>query len=281
MAQSASQRDIHQKLADLQEYLRSLGTVAVAFSGGVDSSLLLKVAHDTLGDGAFAITAETHTMPSQDKAATEEFCRREGIRQYVLAYDELQIPGFAQNPPNRCYLCKTALFQHMAAIASEHGAAALAEGSNLDDEGDYRPGLRAVAEQGAKSPLRHAGLYKQDIRDLSRELGLPTWDKPAAACLSSRFPYWHQITEQKLAMVDAAENYLRSLGVGQVRVRIHDDLARIEVSQGDIDLLARADVRAQVDQRLRELGFAYVTLDLAGFRSGSMNETLSEQDKAQ
>ncbi len=276
-----AERDIHQKLADLQAYLRSLGTVAVAFSGGVDSSLLLKVAHDTLGDGAFAITAETHTMPSEDKPATEEFCRREGIRQYILTYDELQIPGFAQNPTNRCYLCKTALFEHMAAIANEHGAAALVEGSNLDDEGDYRPGLRAVAEQGVKSPLRHAGLHKQDIRDLSRELGLPTWDKPAAACLSSRFPYWHQITEQKLAMVDAAENYLRSLGVGQVRVRIHDDLARIEVSQGDIDLLARADVRAQVDQRLRELGFAYVTLDLAGFRSGSMNETLSEQDKAQ
>ena len=280
MTQSA-ERDIHQKLADLQAYLRSLGTVAVAFSGGVDSSLLLKVAHDTLGDGAFAITAETHTMPSEDKPATEEFCRREGIRQYILTYDELQIPGFAQNPTNRCYLCKTALFEHMAAIANEHGAAALAEGSNLDDEGDYRPGLRAVAEQGVKSPLRHAGLHKQDIRDLSRELGLPTWDKPAAACLSSRFPYWHQITEQKLRMVDEAENYLRSLGVGQVRVRIHDDLARIEVSQGDIDLLARADVRAQVDQRLRELGFAYVTLDLAGFRSGSMNETLSEQDKAQ
>ena len=276
-----AERDIHQKLADLQAYLRSLGTVAVAFSGGVDSSLLLKVAHDTRGDGAFALTAETHTMPSEDKPATEEFCRREGIRQYILTYDELQIPGFAQNPTNRCYLCKTALFEHMAAIANEHGAAALVEGSNLDDEGDYRPGLRAVAEQGVKSPLRHAGLHKQDIRDLSRELGLPTWDKPAAACLSSRFPYWHQITEQKLAMVDAAENYLRSLGVGQVRVRIHDDLARIEVSQGDIDLLARADVRAQVDQRLRELGFAYVTLDLAGFRSGSMNETLSEQDKAQ
>ena len=276
-----AERDIHQKLADLQAYLRSLGTVAVAFSGGVDSSLLLKVAHDTLGDGAFAITAETHTMPSEDKPATEEFCRREGIRQYILTYDELQIPGFAQNPTNRCYLCKTALFEHMAAIANEHGAAALVEGSNLDDEGDYRPGLRAVAEQGVKSPLRHAGLHKQDIRDLSRELGLPTWDKPAAACLSSRFPYWHQITEQKLLMVDEAENYLRSLGVGQVRVRIHDDLARIEVSQGDIDLLARADVRAQVDQRLRELGFAYVTLDLAGFRSGSMNETLSEQDKAQ
>ncbi len=276
-----AERDIHQKLADLQAYLRSLGTVAVAFSGGVDSSLLLKVAHDTLGDGAFAITAETHTMPSEDKPATEEFCRREGIRQYILTYDELQIPGFAQNPTNRCYLCKTALFEHMAAIANEHGAAALVEGSNLDDEGDYRPGLRAVAEQGVKSPLRHAGLHKQDIRDLSRELGLPTWDKPAAACLSSRFPYWHQITEQKLRMVDEAENYLRSLGVGQVRVRIHDDLARIEVSQGDIDLLARADVRAQVDQRLRELGFAYVTLDLAGFRSGSMNETLSEQDKAQ
>ena len=185
MTQSA-ERDIHQKLADLQAYLRSLGTVAVAFSGGVDSSLLLKVAHDTLGDGAFAITAETHTMPSEDKPATEEFCRSEGIRQYILTYDELRIPGFAQNPTNRCYLCKTALFEHMAAIANEHGATALAEGSNLDDEGDYRPGLRAVAEQGVKSPLRHAGLHKQDIRDLSRELGLPTWDKPAAACLTRR-----------------------------------------------------------------------------------------------
>jgi len=277
MAQSASQRDIHQKLADLQAYLRSLGTVAVAFSGGVDSSLLLKVAHDTLGDGAFAITAETHPMPSEDKPATEEFCRSEGIRQYILTYDELRIPGFAQNPTNRCYLCKTALFEHMAAIANEHGATALAEGSNLDDEGDYRPGLRAVAEQGVKSPLRHAGLHKQDIRDLSRELGLPTWDKPAAACLSSRFPYWHQITEQKLLMVDEAENYLRSLGVGQVRVRIHGrkgEVARIEVPTVDLALFADERTREQVAARMHEVGFTYVSLDLDGFRSGSGNAVL-------
>ncbi len=272
--------DIHQKKADLEAYLRELGSVAVAFSGGVDSTFLLKVAHDTLGDAAFAITAETHTMPKHDQEEAREFCRREGIAQYTLSYNELDIPGFSENPTDRCYLCKTALFEHMADVAAEHGAAFLAEGSNLDDLGDYRPGLKAVAEQGAKSPLRHANLTKQDIRDLSRELGLPTWDKPQAACLSSRFPYWHTITERKLSMVDQAEDFLRELGVGQVRVRVHDDLARIELAPQDIALVAAEPARSKVAKRLHELGFAYVTVDLAGFRSGSLNETLTEDQKA-
>lgn len=263
--------DALEKLDALREDLRRLGRVAVAFSAGVDSTFLLKVAHDTLGGDAFAVTARARLFPARETEAAERFCRQEGIEQLIVEHDPFAIDGFRDNPPDRCYRCKRALFSRFQALAKARGAA-LVEGSNLDDEGDYRPGLRAVAELGVHSPLRAAGMTKADVRALSRALGLPTWDKPSFACLASRFVYGEPITPERVAAVDAAEQRLRALGFRQYRVRVHGDLARIEVLPEDMPrLLAHA---AALHDELREMGFRYVTLDLGGFQSGSMNRTL-------
>jgi len=263
-----------EKLEKLKTYFRELGSVAIAFSSGVDSTFLLKVAHDTLGENVIAVTAMSCSFPKRELNEAKDFCQKEGIRHIVCESEELKIEGFCQNPKNRCYLCKRELFEKIGEIAKENQIAYVAEGSNTDDNGDYRPGLVAVSELGVKSPLRHVELNKEEIRYLSKKLGLPTWDKQSFACLSSRFVYGETITEEKLGMVDKAEQLLLDLGFHQVRVRIHGLIARIEILPGEFDKLMQETVRTEVTSKFKEYGFTYVTMDLQGYRTGSMNETL-------
>ncbi len=263
-----------EKLKRLRERVRGIGSAVVAFSSGVDSTFLLHVAHEELGERVVAATIRSHTFPKRELDEAAAFCRAEGVRHALIASDELNIPGFAENPPDRCYHCKRELFSKLLAFAHENGLAAVLEGSNLDDDGDYRPGRRAIRELGIVSPLHEAGLTKAEIRVLSREMGLPTFDKPSFACLASRFPYGERITGLGLERVEKAEQWLLDAGWGltQLRVRSHGDLARIEVPPADIPrLAARA---SEIAAAFKDLGFAYVTLDLLGYRTGSMNEIL-------
>lgn len=264
------------RLQALKQELETLGSVAVAFSGGVDSTFLLSVAHEVLGDNAIAVTARSCSFPKRELEEAKDFCRKEGIRHFICDSEELEIEGFSRNPKNRCYLCKRELFEKIQKIAGANHIAHIAEGSNLDDNGDYRPGLQAVAEMHIQSPLRAAGLTKDDIRILSRSRGLATWDKQSFACLASRFPYGDAITREKLSMVDQAEQLLLDLGFHQVRVRIHGEIARIEVMPIEFEKLLQEDVRDMVVEKLKNLGFSYVTMDLTGYRTGSMNETLAD-----
>lgn len=266
-----------EKYQALQIYLRELGSVAIAFSGGVDSSFLLRVAHDVLGDKAIAVTASSCSFPERELREARAFCQQYGISHIVCKSEELDIDGFRQNPANRCYLCKHELFEKIWQIARQQGISAVAEGSNVDDRGDYRPGLIAVKELGVKSPLQQAELTKAEIRELSHELGLSTWNKQSFACLSSRFVYGETISEEKLGMVDKAEQVLLDLGFHQVRVRIHGTIARIEIFPAEFEKLLHNKVYSHIYQALKDLGFSYVTLDLGGYRTGSMNEVLANK----
>ena len=264
-----------EKYEVLKKSLASLGSAMVAFSGGVDSAFLLKAAREALGDGVIAVTAASVFCPERELKEAKEFCEKLGVRHIIFPFDVLKREEIAQNPENRCYLCKKQLFSGFLMLAREHGVSCVLEGSNMDDNGDYRPGMQAIAELGIKSPLRACGFWKRDIRALSRMLGLPTWEKPSFACLASRFPYGDRITEEKLAMVDSAEQLLLQLGFAQFRVRIHGTIARIEVLPEEFDRLIHEPVRSRVVKELTDIGFSYVSMDLAGYRTGSMNEGLS------
>jgi uncharacterized protein len=268
-------RSIEQKLEQLKEIFQSMGKVLVAFSGGVDSTFLLKVAKDSLGDrNVLAVTALSPLYPDRELAGAKRVAQEIGVRHLLIESNELEIEGFSENPPNRCYFCKRELFGELMDLAKKEGVPYVVEGSTLDDEKDHRPGRKAVQELGIWSPLQEALFTKEEVRKLSKELGLPTWDKPSFACLASRFPYGEEITSEALRMVDEAEAFLLSLGFKQVRVRHYQNLARIEVYAEDISRLMNGVLREKVVNRLKKIGYQYVTVDLQGFRSGSMNEVL-------
>lgn len=263
-----------EKLENLKQYIQDLKSVVVAYSSGVDSTFLLKVAHDILKENVIAVTAQSCSFPKRELNEAKAFCEREGIRHIICNSEELNIEGFAQNPKNRCYLCKKELFEELQCLAEENKIAFIVEGSNMDDNGDYRPGLQAVAELGVKSPLRACKLSKTDIRALSKHLGLVTWEKQSFACLSSRFVYGETISEEKLNMVDKAEQLLLDMGFHQVRVRIHGNVARIEIMPEEFEKLINESNRKKIAVEFKKYGFSYIAMDLIGYRMGSMNETL-------
>jgi len=268
----------HQKVEVLRGILHEIGSLVLGFSGGVDSTFLLRVAVDTLGtDNVLAVSARSPTYPDEEFKAAREYAESLGARFKAIDSGETDVPEFCANPSDRCYYCKRELFGRLAEVAREEGLEAVCDGTNADDLSDHRPGRRAIDELGVRSPLMEAGFSKNDIRELSREMDLPTWDKPALACLASRFPYGTEITTEKLEQIAGAERALRARGFRQIRVRHHGAVARIEVGPEEISRFVDRELAAAIVNELKALGFSYVALDLEGYRTGSMNEVLPEE----
>jgi len=270
------------KYSTLRATVANMDGVVIGFSGGVDSTLLLKVAKDILGNGVLAVIGRSETYPTREYTEAISLAEEIGVNVRVVRTEETDVLKFQENPPDRCYYCKTELFGKLKVIADERGFRWIADGTNADDVRDFRPGMKAINEKEVRSPLLEAGLTKQEIRELSRYLELPTWDKPSFACLSSRFPYGFGITKENLMKIDQAETFLRDLGFRYFRVRHHDDkTARIEVGKDEIKRLADDELRMKIVSELKKLGFTYVTLDLQGYRTGSMNEVLTTEVQKQ
>ncbi len=266
---------IQEKYDKLKRIIIEAGSAAIAFSGGVDSTFLFKVCVDLLGNRALAVTARSETFPARELEQSKDLAKQIGGKHVIIHSEELEVPGFSDNPPHRCFLCKKELFSKIKNIAGQNGIRWVFDGNNADDGGDFRPGRAAGQQLGVRSPLDEAGLNKEEIRSLSKMLNLPTWDKPSFACLSSRFPYHTKITRPALQQVENAESYLWQLGMRAFRVRHHDTIARIELGTNEMRLVWEHGLKDKLVKHFKSLGYNYVTLDLEGYRTGSMNETLT------